>query len=955
MSEEEDNISINFQSIKEEFVKVFKFFKRKNVLSIILIILFLSMIVGGVWIRTQNLEFLKDQTTGEYIPTALDPFYFLRATEAIIENGGRLPEYDSMRYHPTENTRWTDEVWPYFIIPIHNVVQIFNSEVSIQLMAILFPVIFFVLGLIAFFFLTLMLTKSKTAAFVSSIFLTVVPTYLFRSMTGFYDHEANGTFFFFLAMISFVFALRFLYNSKNKTNENSSIVSKSTSKNKLNSANSLNKILEKLKNPIFISILFGLLVGFLTSFTIVNWRGISNFLFMIFPLAFGIFWVTKVNQEKNNQNKKDSLIFESLIFYVSFFVFTILFGMIFGHSFESILSFSILRSSSILNGFVILFVIVDFFVIKNIKRIPIKNLEKHRLIFSFFVVIILGVVVLSLIGRNPFSLFGEITNRILQPFGTGRVGLTVAENRQPYLSDWISQTGDILFWFFFGGLITIGLSISKGVKGNKRKILFVLFWLFFISGILFSRVSPGSTFDGNTFISKVFYFSGLLVFFFYFLSLLIKEKIKVSPELAIIFSWTLFMLISARGALRLFFVLTPFACFSAGHLFYSVGNYYKKSKEELSKMLLGILLICLFILFAFSVTNLMNNSLFQARNTVPSANLQWQGAMSWVRENTEEDSVFAHWWDYGYWVQYLGQRRTIADGGQFQGSFGNHLIGRYVLTTPNPESALSFLKSNKVTHFLIDPTDIGKYPAYSKIGSDESGNDRYSSIPIMQEDEAQTQIINNSKVRVYQGVTFADEDIIYTDSNNRKILLPQERALVIGVVLQTFESNVSVSFDQPEVVFFYNGQNYRVPLRYVYFNGEIADFNTGLESIAYVLPKLVPSAEGGVRLNLFGSMIYLSKKVSGSLVSQIYLMEDPFDNYPEMELAHLEKDPHIRVFEDYGLTAGDFVYYSGLRGPIKIWEIDHSSDDIIEREEFLERGSGEDRWGEFDNLEFIKK
>ena len=26
--------------------------------------------------------------------------------------------------------------------------------------------------------------------------------------------------------------------------------------------------------------------------------------------------------------------------------------------------------------------------------------------------------------------------------------------------------------------------------------------------------------------------------------------------------------------------------------------------------------------------------------------------MSWVRENTPEESIFVHWWDYGYWVQY---------------------------------------------------------------------------------------------------------------------------------------------------------------------------------------------------------------------------------------------------------------------------------------------------------------
>jgi len=34
-----------------------------------------------------------------------------------------------------------------------------------------------------------------------------------------------------------------------------------------------------------------------------------------------------------------------------------------------------------------------------------------------------------------------------------------------------------------------------------------------------------------------------------------------------------------------------------------------------------------------------------------------------IKDNTNEDGIFAHWWDYGYWVQTLGKRATIADGG----------------------------------------------------------------------------------------------------------------------------------------------------------------------------------------------------------------------------------------------------------------------------------------------------
>jgi dolichyl-diphosphooligosaccharide--protein glycosyltransferase len=39
----------------------------------------------------------------------------------------------------------------------------------------------------------------------------------------------------------------------------------------------------------------------------------------------------------------------------------------------------------------------------------------------------------------------------------------------------------------------------------------------------------------------------------------------------------------------------------------------------------------------------------------------WPDAMQWVKENTPKDAVIASWWDYGYWISTLGERKTLAD------------------------------------------------------------------------------------------------------------------------------------------------------------------------------------------------------------------------------------------------------------------------------------------------------
>ncbi|MBL4885075.1 MAG: hypothetical protein JKY95_11145, partial [Planctomycetaceae bacterium] len=39
----------------------------------------------------------------------------------------------------------------------------------------------------------------------------------------------------------------------------------------------------------------------------------------------------------------------------------------------------------------------------------------------------------------------------------------------------------------------------------------------------------------------------------------------------------------------------------------------------------------------------------------------WSDAMQWLKENTPEDAVIASWWDYGYWISTLGERKTLSD------------------------------------------------------------------------------------------------------------------------------------------------------------------------------------------------------------------------------------------------------------------------------------------------------
>lgn len=918
---EENTININKEEIKKKFNHVRNFLKQKKVIKIIIIILFLSLLIWGSWIRFQNLPLLKDSTKNKYIPLALDPFYFLRIAETIIEQGG-LPEYDLMRQPASifnGGVPFINEILPKAIVSFYSIAKIFDKNITLQFIDVISPVIFFALGLIAFFFLVYILTKSKTAALISSVFLTIIPTYLYRTMAGFSDHEAIGMFAFFLTFLGYAFALKFLDRQD-----------------------------EKKKNHLLKVILFGVLTGFLSAFTIASWGGIANLIFMIIPLSFGLFWLIKAKDLPTGKIEEKKLL-NYLIFYGAWFISTILWTLFYGYTLKEVINKVTLISTSLLTGFFLLFIIIDFVII--LKRniiLKTEKLKKYRVLLSFGITIIIGILLFMILGKGISSLISGISVRLLHPFGTDRVGLTVAENAQPFLNDWIGQIGKVFFWLFLGGLFTLGVDIAKGVKEKKRKFLLWLLWSFFILGLLFSRTSSSSIFNGTNFISRLFYFGSLILFLAYFFATYFKEKIEIKAETILIFSWAIFMLIAARGALRTFFVITPFACFSFGFLVINLFNYTKKCKDELGKMFLGIIFALVIIASLFSFNNLVTATISQAKYTGPSANYQWQQAMAWVRENTPENAIFVHWWDYGYWVEYLGERPTLSDGGHFEGAFRDHLIGRYLLTTPNPETALSFMRTNNVSYLLIDPTDLGKYPAYSSIGGDKSGDDRLSSIPLMVLDSGQTQQTNNSQIRVYQGATFVDENIIY-NTEKGQVFLPKQKAIVVGAVLRTEIIKNNTSFSQPEAVFLYNQQQIRIPLRYIYYNGEIIDFENGLESVLFILPKAIIS-NNQMQVDNLGALIYLSPKVSKSLFAQLYLMNDPFNNYPTLKLAHSEQEMNVNLLKIYGADIGEFVYIDGFRGPIKIWKVDYPKN-IIEREEFL-RISGE--YAEFDNLTLTK-
>ena len=96
----------------------------------------------------------------------------------------------------------------------------------------------------------------------------------------------------------------------------------------------------------------------------------------------------------------------------------------------------------------------------------------------------------------------------------------------------------------------------------------------------------------------------------------------------------------------------------------------------------------------------------------------------------------------------------------------------------------------------------------------------------------------------------------------------------------------------------------------------------GLDSGIFVFSKVETNPQGSLNINNIGALMYLSKRTLHSQVAQLYLFDQESDYF---KLAHTESSLFVDNLRQQNIDVGEFVYYQGLQGPIKIWEINYPS------------------------------
>lgn len=887
--------------IKEKKEKFFKFLKKNQVWVIIILIIALIL---GVNIRSLPMQDhggrpgLWDITTDTWtLGPDLDPWLFERYAKIIVEQGS-LPEIDFMRNVPVGfDISLESMLLPYMIDWTYHFLNIF-SEVSIEYAAVVFPVIMFALTIVVFFLFVreIFVRKSKKSilkaniiALISTFFMIVIPVFLSRTVAGIPEKESAAFFFMFFALYLF------LKSWKSK----------------------------KWKYVIILAAFSGIM----TAAMALIWGG-AIYLFITISGATLIAFIL-------NKIKKKEFVLYSTWVLVSVFI------MVFFSNKYRISSLITSISTGLI--FLTFFILLVHMVLYYSKfRKKFENSKIPLNVISLITAFILLIILASIIFGPSFLIekLKAIHQTIFKPV-LGRWNITVAENRQPYFTEWSSSFGPyiknipIMFWMFFLGSVLLFKKMLNKLKQKDAWIL-TMFYILLFFGMVFSRHSPNSVFNGDNFISKSFYYVSAILFVCLLIYTYIKyykdgskSYEKINFQYILLFVLFLLTLFTARGAVRLIMVLGPIAPIFVAFLIVESIDKLRGIKDETFKIIVGIFIILIIIGSIFSFWVFYKSVHAQAYSFVPSSyNQQWQKAMSWVRDETPENAVFAHWWDYGYWVQSIGNRSTVLDGGNAV-VYWNYLMGRLVLTGDNQEDALEFLYNHNTTHLLIDSSDIGKYTAFASIGSNEN-YDRYSWIGTYLLDEKQTQETKNQTLLIYPGGTALDEDLVIQE-NGKEVLLPSQRAGVGAIILPVENIENGTKFEQPYAVVIYQNRQYHVDLRYLHINGQFFDFGSGIEATAFIFPRLDIQG-GGVRTNPIGASMFISPRLMRGMLANIYILEDPLERYPNFKIAHTEHNLIVEDLKNQGMDLPDFVFYQGVQGPIKIWDVEYTGNEQMKKE-----------------------
>jgi len=425
--------------------------------------------------------------------------------------------------------------------------------------------------------------------------------------------------------------------------------------------------------------------GILLAFGLASWGGIQFFI-----LPIGLFFVALPFMRKDNK----FIIWTSVLFVSVFLLVTVLFERIL--YLEQTFDYDIATISSL--SMLFLMGCTAFLVAHVIIR---RVLGKNQLRNGFALLggaIIAGIVIIS---------SGMINLPSFRYLNAANPLLITTDMLTDSVSEHATSTIDISFYFFSILMVFAGLGA----------------WLLFQKKVNRSLQIKGEM----AAFALIIGFLGI-----YFSSAFVRLEVFGSISVIILSSIGISILISK--------------ILKEGH----------KPTSVVTKIsFLAIIVALLMVPMVYPETNWANNNkglpitILNSGSHYNISTNDWSDAMQWLRENTPEDAVIASWWDYGYWISTLAERKTLADNSTLLDWQIRKIAATYMST---PEDAWRILMSDTKTNVDSDYVTLPAFFVWGMKAEDavfELIQHRLEQFKIWKDDSSPDKIYNADKTEKY--------------------------------------------------------------------------------------------------------------------------------------------------------------------------------------------------------------
>lgn len=353
------------------------------------------------------------------------------------------------------------------------------------------------------------------------------------------------------------------------------------------------------------------------------------------------------------------------------------------------------------------FVSTYYFIVK--KDLELNNLSKFNLMIflTFFV-----TYVLLFLGYYPRTTINSFLNMLELPISIASflVVLLFANYEKLKLNLNMERWQITVAILFIGVILAFLLGFADNIY------FFIMFTgqsVPFMKTVAEQSPSPNVLFGslsylGYNLIPEIILFSAAIIILY---SLYIRNASELIPISIFIFpiAWRGFQ--TSKYILHLGIVVALAFALLIGEIIIFINSYLKKKENKRIARYAIYGLAGLFVILHASIPVLdiaTQGQLYQYLNYVKVPEY-WSQPMTWINQNVKTDEGVVSWWDYGHWINWFGQRRTLTRNDHMQ-THMDHLVA-YHFVEATPQELAQFMRQNDVQYVLFDADLISKWGA----------------------------------------------------------------------------------------------------------------------------------------------------------------------------------------------------------------------------------------------------